>query len=308
MREIQEKFPGILQDEPLRKYCTFLIGGLADYFYKAKTTKDLSEILQFAHKKGINYFIMGGGSNILFDDQGFRGLVIKNEASKISIKGTNVTADSGTIIAKLLMKTLENRLSGLEKWVGLPGTVGGAVRGNAGCNGLETSEILKSATLFDPKTGEVKEVKNSYFNYAYRYSKLKETNEVVLDATFKLKKATISTEEQKRIMAEISQFRLTAQPFGLSSGSFFKNPIGNKPAGFLIDQAGIKGKTIGKAQISEKHGNFFLNLGGATASDIIELAKFAKAAVRSQFGIELEEEVQILNQNGPIKLENGNIA
>lgn len=294
MIDIEKKFPEIMLDENLSKYSTFQIGGPADYFYKLKKTEDLQPLINFAKTNNIDIFVFGGGSNILFDDNGFRGLVIKIETENIAVDGEYITADAGIMISKLIKYSIEHDLIGIEKWVGLPGTVGGAVRGNAGCNGLETLEIFEKALLLNPKTGEIREEKPDYFDFSYRHSKLKETNEIVLNATFKLKNKDISNEEQKEIMDEIRKFRLTKQPFGKTTGSFFKNPSPDKPAGMLIDKAGLKGKIIGKAQISEKHGNFFLNLGGATSKEMIELVKLAKREVKAKFDIDLEEEVQII--------------
>lgn len=294
-------------NEKLSKYSTFQIGGPADFFYKLEDPADLIPLFQFAKKKKIPYFIMGGGSNVLFDDQGFRGLIIKIDNKNISLspgskKSVFVTADAGVSIASLLDFSVKNNFSGLEKWVGLPGTVGGAVYGNAGCNGLETSEILVEASLINEKNARIRKVKNNYFNFKYRQSKLKTTKEIVLSATFKLEKRTITAEEQKKMMSEIRQSRIAKQPFGSSTGSFFKNPSKIKPAGLLIEQAELKGKTIGKAQISTKHGNFLVNLGGATAQDVLKLARFARQTIKRKFGLTLKEEVQILSAKGLQKL------
>ena len=297
----------IITNEKLSPYSTFQIGGPADFFYKLENPQDLIPLFQFAKKKKIPYFIMGGGSNVLFDDQGFRGLIIKIDNKNISLapgpkNSVFVTADAGVSIAALLDFSVKNNLSGLEKWVGLPGTVGGAVYGNAGCNGLETSEILTEAEVVNEKNARIRKVKNNYFNFKYRQSKLKTTKEIVLSATFKLEKRTISAEEQKKMMSEIRQSRIAKQPFGSSTGSFFKNPSKIKPAGLLIEQAELKGKTIGKAQISTKHGNFLVNLGGATAQDVLKLARFARQTIKRKFGLTLKEEVQILSAKGLQKL------
>lgn len=294
MNEIISKFTGVKEHEDLSKYCTFRIGGQADYFYRANDTQKLIEIIKFAKETNIPYYLIGGGSNILFDDAGFKGLIIKLETEKIEIVEDIVTADAGVIVSKLIKTAVENGLSGLEKWVGLPGTVGGAVRGNAGCNGLETKDILLKAVVMDPKTAEVKEVFTDYFNFDYRTSKIKKNGEIVLSATFQLTKQGLDEDEQQEVISEIRTKRQTTQPFGSSGGSFFKNPSKENPAGMLIDQAGLKGTIIGKAQISEKHGNFFLNLGGATADDMLKLAQLAKDKVKEKFGIELIEEVQYI--------------
>lgn len=318
----KKEFPEVIFNEKLSRYSTFQIGGPADFFYKLKQTKDLAPLLKFCKKHRLHYFILGGGSNILFADEGFRGLVIKIETKNISThadttnrsKSSNLahqsattaniylTADAGLPIANLILESIKNNLSGLENWTGLPGTVGGAVRGNAGCNGLETSRILTKATIINPKTGKIRTVPNKYFNYKYRHSKLKKTPEIILSATFQLKPRKISTEEQKQIISALHKSRITKQPFGSSTGSFFQNPDPQKPAGLLIEQAGLKGKIIGKAQISTKHANFLINPGGATASDILKLARFAQKTVKAKFGLTLKEEVQIMSAKGPEKL------
>lgn len=302
--QLATKFPDILLDEPLKKYSTFQIGGPADYFYKLQKTELLPELTKFCHTNGIPFLIIGAGSNILFDDKGFRGLIIKIETSDITISGDEITADAGTTISQLINTATKHNLSGLEPWLGLPGTVGAAVRGNAGCNGLETKDILKKATIFDTATGHIAEIAPPDLHLAYRDSRLKTApNEIVLSATFKLDSNTLNTEEQQRLSDEARKLRFEKQPFGrATTGSFFKNPSPDKPAGMLIDQAGLKGRTIGQAQISEKHANFFLNLGGASSADMIELASLAKREVKAKFNIDLEEEVQIISENGPMKL------
>lgn len=301
-KECQKHLPEVLFDEPLEKYSTFRIGGRADFFYRLKDNRLLPAIIKFCNIKKLPIFIFGGGSNILFDDKGFRGFVIKIETDQVEINGNRIKADAGVYVSHLIKKSVEKGLSGLEKWIGLPGTVGGAVRGNAGCNGLETKDVLIGATLIDFKTGDIRQVKNAYFHYTYRDSRIKKTGEIVMDATLKLEKRIFSAKKQKEFMDEIRKFRIEKQPFGKTTGSFFKNPSPDTPAGMLIDQAGLKGKIIGKAQISSKHANFFLNLGGATYKEMIELARLAKREVKSKFNINLEEEVQIVSEKGPISL------
>jgi UDP-N-acetylmuramate dehydrogenase len=282
-----EIFPEGITNEPLDKYCTLKVGGPADFFCKAKDVETLKNLIAFAKEHAIPYFILSGGSNVLFDDKGFRGLVIKMELKNLEIKDEEITADAGVIIAVMMKKAQESELAGFEKWIGLPGTVGGAVRGNAGCNGLETKDILVKATLLDTETGKIHEEKNEYFGFKYRDSKIKHSNEIILNATFKLKKGNPEKIENPRIFT---------QPKGMSAGSFFKNPSPENPAGALIDKAGLKGARIGNAQISEIHGNFILNLGGATSKDILALVSLAKSTVKEKFNIDLEEEVKILGE------------
>ncbi len=294
MSEILSTFPGVLENEDLSKYCTFRIGGPAKYFYRAKDSQILIELIKFAKAESIPYYIIGGGSNILFADEGFDGLIIKIETEKIEIVEDIVTADAGVLVSQLIKTAAEKGLSGLEKWVGLPGTVGGAVRGNAGCNGLETKDVLLKAVVLDTQTAETKEVFTDYFEFDYRTSTIKKSNEIVLSATFQLTKQGLDEEERQEVITELRTNRQTTQPFGSSGGSFFKNPSKEQPAGMLIDQAGLKGTTVGKAQISEKHGNFFLNLGGATCADMLELAQMAKDKVKAKFDVDLIEEVQYI--------------
>lgn len=302
LREVLRKnFHNLLFDEPLGKYSTFKIGGPADFFYRLKNSEELPEIIKFfrtihakTNTKPIPIFIFGGGSNILFDDKGFRGLVIKIETQNIQVKKSQITADAGVLISQLLLKSIKEKLTDLEPWEGLPGTVGGAVCGNAGCNGLETKDVLVKATILNPKTDKIHKVKAVYFKYKYRHGKLKDTGEILIDATFKLKKRNISPQKQKELLEKHKTYRIQKQPFGFTTGSFFKNPSKLSPAGMLIEQAGLKGKIIGKAQISSKHANFFLNLGGASCKDIIALSKLAKRQVKAKFGINLEAEVQIV--------------
>lgn len=287
--------------EPLKKHCSFGVGGPADYYCEAKNIKELTDLIKFSKKARIPYLIIGAGTNILFDDKGFRGIVIKMNLKNIKIQNSKIIADAGASISALIQESLKNNLQGLEKWAGLPGTVGGAVAGNAGCNGLEIKDILVKAKLLNPLTGKIKEVNNKYFKFKYRESILKKSGEILISAAFELKKAK-SIENFKKILKEILSSRLKKQPFGPSAGSFFKNPSAQKPAGFLIEKAGLKGKKIGNAQISEKHANFIINLGNASSKDILSLARLIQKTVKKAFKITLKPEVQILNEHGKIKL------
>ncbi len=294
----------ILEDHRLAPYSTFQIGGLADFFLEAKSTEEVLAGIAWAEDRDMPYFVFGGGSNILFDDGGFRGLVIRVKSGELAVEGERVTADAGVMTAKVVQAAAEAGLSGLEAWNGLPGTVGGAVYGNAGCFGVETKDILESAEVFFPGEG-VKKVKADFFEYDYRDSALKAAPSrgerrrvptaeclrpgVVLVATFKLKKGEVAAIKTR--MMEIAKSRIQKQPAGSSTGSFFKNPSPEKPAGWLLDQCGLKGKRVGKAQISDQHANFFLNTGGASSSDILALQELATQAVQDKFGITLEREV-----------------
>lgn len=301
MNKLKNQFPAIQENEVLAPYTTFQVGGSADFFYKLTDINELPKLIQAAKEAQIPYFLLAGGSNVLFHDEGFRGLIIKLEDQEITVQDTQITASAGATVAKFIQVAIDHDLSGMEAWVGLPGTIGAAVRGNAGCNGLESKDILLNATIYDPETDKTEQKSPEYFEFDYRYSKLKKSSEIVLQATFQLKKRSQTPEEQLAQMQKIRSSRIKAQPFGLSIGSFFKNPP-QKAAGQLIDEAGLKGKTIGKAQISEKHANFMLNLGAATSKDIQELARLARDTVQKQSGITLFEEVQILSTTGKTAL------
>ncbi len=302
--KFKSKFPEVLFNEPLRKYSTFQIGGPADYFYHLNDTSLLHALIEFARRNDLSFFIIGAGSNILFHDQGFRGLVIKIESNHISHHDNEnehtIVADGGALISKLLEFSINEGLTGFERWTGLPGTVGGAVRGNAGCNGLETKDILINAVLYNPQNGQITIHPTEYFMYNYRESRLKPDHanyepQIVLSASFRVSKRQVSAEEQQKQINEIRQVRLKAQPPGLTTGSFFKNPSPDKPAGQLIDLAGLKGHLIGHAQISPKHGNFFMNLQGkATSEEMLALSQLAQKTVLEKFGVHLEPEVVIV--------------
>lgn len=277
----------IQENHLLAPYTTYQIGGPADYFVEAQSTEEVLESLDWAAELDLPVFVFGGGSNLLFDDAGFRGLVIRMKAEGVKVEGERVTADAGVLMARVVKAAAEAGLTGIEAWNGLPGTVGGAVTGNAGCFGVETKDVLESAVVWLPGEG-VRDVTPEFFDYHYRTSRLKKEPGIVLSATFKLAKG--EAEEITAKMREIARSRIQKQPPGSSTGSFFKNPEGDS-AGRLIEAAGLKGHVLGKAQISPHHANFFLNKGGATAGDILALADLAQKTVGDKFGVVLEREV-----------------
>ncbi len=326
-------FPQLKRSESLAKHTTFRIGGPADYFYELHDLAELPKIIAAANHEQIPYFLFGAGSNILFSDKGFRGLVIKIAAKKITISADHIEAESGALISELISQMLAHDLAGLEPWVGLPGTVGGAVYGNAGCSGLETKDCLISAEIFDPTANNQGHLKNDPIqgneeplteayglirrgrgdavdtvgcvfqmspqdlDLHYRHSNLKGTNKIVLSAKFRITTCQDKEAQATRITS-LRQDRFQKQPFGvLTTGSFFKNPFPEKPAGILLDQAGLKGFKIGDAQISEKHANFFINKGRATANEILDLMHHAQKTVHEKFQIDLTPEVQIIPEH-----------
>lgn len=294
-------FPQMRRNVSLKGYCTFGVGGPADYFIELQETEHLPELIKMARAEGIPYFILGGGSNVLFLDEGFPGLVIRMMGRRVEVKNHQLMADAGATWPLLLKTMTDAGLSGLEAMAGLPGTLGGAIRGNAGCFGTEMADVVKTVTWYDPEKNEIRTDSADFFQFGYRMSFFKHHPGVVLRATLRLKPVTPDKNRSNMPSAatpsetqEILQLRATKQPPGKSSGSFFKNPSSDQTAGWLIDQCGLKGLRIGDAQISEKHANFFLNLGQATAADLLALRDRAKQAVHERFGVLLEEEVVIV--------------
>lgn len=280
-------FEGIQTHVALRGLCTLGVGGPADFFYDAKTVEALTGVIAAAQRDGVPIFILGGGSNVLFADEGFRGLIVKIGLNDVRAEGETVVADAGARWPAVLTVMRDAGLFGLEPMEGLPGTVGGAVAGNAGCFGLETAAVLQSAMIFEVASGTLREVGPDFFEFRYRWSRVKATGDAVIRATFGLRRGVATT------AGDHLKQRAAKQPPGKSSGSFFKNPSPEQTAGQLIDACGLKGFAMGGAQISPRHANFFMNMGGATAADFLALSDHVKKTVRERFGIELVEEVII---------------
>lgn len=278
------------ENEPLAKYVNFRIGGPARWLVEAKTEREVAEALRLAKEAGVPTFILGGGSNTLPSDQGFAGLVVKIALRSFDINGTTVRADAGAMSAGLARATAEAGLAGLEWMISLPGTVGGAVRGNAGCFGGEVKDNLVSARIL--RSGRITEVSAADCAFGYRDSAFKRSDDVILSATFALAPGIPSVLKAK--MEEQLAKRKASQPTNAgSAGCVFKNPPGQS-AGRLVDEAELKGQTIGDAEISQAHGNFIVNKGRATADQVVQLVALAKTRVRDRFGIQLHEEIQYL--------------
>ena len=308
------------KDVPLAPFTTFRIGGLAKFFFTAYTREELISAVLWAKKSNLPFFILGGGSNLLGADEGFNGLVIKIQNSKFKIQSHNskfeIICEAGTSLKKLALKAQQIGAIGLEWTAGIPrATVGGAIRGNAGAFGSSMEDIVKKVEIFDCQTEERKVLESQDCQFGYKESIFKKNqNFIVLSAQLQLKKGKKSEIEKK--IKEYLTYRENAQPLDFpSAGSIFKNPkfkiqnpkLINKfpqliefnkkgmiPAGFLIEKAGLKGKKIGQAQISEKHANFIVNLGKARAVEVIELIKLIKKEVKNKFNIILEEEIKII--------------
>ena len=289
------------ENEPLSAHCTFRIGGPADLFVMPRDEDQLCQTVQFCKQSEIRYYLLGNGSNILFADEGFRGAVIdvSAEAAGMGLSiyqnadGDYISAPAGLKLSELCKFALQHGYTGLEFAYGIPGTVGGAVYMNAGAYGGEMKDVLASVDVLTQDL-EIKTIPAAELNLGYRYSSIPEKGYIVLGATLQLKKGNIA--EIRGRMAELAEQRRAKQPLQYpSAGSTFKRPEGYF-AGKLVQDAGLKGKTIGGAQVSEKHSGFLINIGGATAQDILDLIAFCQKEVKDKFGVTLETEVKIVGE------------
>jgi UDP-N-acetylmuramate dehydrogenase len=297
---LQQRFGSQFKSQvDLSYYSTARVGGKARWFIIAKNKNELAEIVKFCWKNEVVFYLLGAGSNVLFSDQGFNGLVIQNQAKKITIKTSSdkpiITAESGTNLGLLARKASIAGLSGLEWATTVPGTVGGAVFGNAGAHGGDISDNLLLAEILQ-QNHETSVWKKDNFHFGYRESVLKnrEKNGIILSATFECKYD--DPELIKERMNKFSEYRRRTQPPGASMGSMFKNPTGDY-AGRLIEAAGLKGFRIGGVSISEVHANFFVNTEQARANDFFELITFVKQTVKEKFNVDLELEVELVGFN-----------
>lgn len=284
------------QNEKLSLHTTFGIGGEAEFFYVARRPEDLIKAIQVAEEAKIPFFVLGGGSNVLVSDSGFGGLVIKNQCDKICLSDKKITCQSGTLLYDLVNSSCENSLSGMGFLAGIPGTIGGAVYGNAGAFGKGVGALLTEAILLNSQ-GSIERVPKKYFEFGYRESKLRKTKDILLSATFELKKG--EKEKIKReVQGNLEKRREKLPQKEKSAGCFFKNVVnkGKKiSAGFLLERVGAKKMRQGEAAVFKSHANIFINLGKATSKDVRRLADFLKRKVKKEFDIDLEEEVVYLS-------------
>ena len=280
-------------DEPLSRHTTFGIGGPADLFATPTTPAELAGLLKAATAADVPVQFLGSGSNCLVSDGGVRGLVISlaGALKELSIEGHKVVAQSGVMLGHMVKLSLKAGLTGMESLVGVPGTVGGALVMNAGAFGGEISSHLESATVLT-LDGEQKIYPKNLLDFAYRWSSF-QSDEIIVEATFNFPAGDADTSARRK--AEASSRRKASQPLTVrSAGSVFKNPSPDMAAGFLIDQAGLKGTRQGAAEISAKHANFVVNHGGATAADVAHLIKLAATAVKQRHGVQLKLEIKTL--------------
>jgi len=278
----------------LKELTTFKIGGKARYFIEAKNKNEVTEALKWAKEKKVPFFVLGGGSNLLISDKGFKGLVIKLNFSKVEMKGEIVKAESGVFLSELGRICKEKGLSGLEWSSGIPkATLGGALCMNAGAFGANMADITEQVKALDADDLKIKEFPFKECEFGYKESIFKKNkNLIILSCVLKLEKK--AKKEIEKEIERVLNYRKEHHPDFPSAGSVFKNPF-KISAGEAIEKAGLKGKRIGGAQISPLHCNFIVNLGGATYSDVKSLIDLAKKEVKKKLNITLEEEVQLIH-------------
>lgn len=304
------------KDISLSKYSNYRIGGEARYFYIARNLEGLIKAVERAKKDGLNAFILGGGTNLLINDEGFKGLVLKPEINLLKVAGDRIRVGAGVLMTQLLNYSITKGLSGLEWAGGLPGTVGGAIRGNAGAFGGETKDAILEVVSLDISGKASKIVrrtnKECWFGYRNSAFKINDGREIILEATLVLKKG--DKKSVRDTIEEKIRYRQERHPMEHPNiGSIFKNidaknapekwrkifaakvkndPFPVLPTAVLLAEAGLKGVSCGGAMISPKHPNFIVNVGGASAEDVKKLIGLVKSTIKTKFGVELEEEIQ----------------
>lgn len=283
----------VLVDEPMSRHVTFRAGGKADYFVTAESEAVLTELIHFLRKENISWYLIGNGSNVLFVDDGYHGVVVKigRFPEDLKVEGNRLRAGAGVLLSQMAKKAEEAGLTGLEFAAGIPGTVGGAVVMNAGAYGGEMKDCIVRVKVLD-KEGKICWLSKEELKLSYRHSIMMEEPFVVLEAEVLLEPG--NREEISGKMKELAHRRREKQPLEYpSAGSTFKRPEGYF-AGKLIEDAGLKGKNVGDAQVSEKHSGFVINKGNATAGEILELISQVQNKVYEQFGVRLEMEVRVV--------------
>jgi UDP-N-acetylmuramate dehydrogenase len=286
----------VKENIPLAPYTSARIGGPAELLITANSADELAAIISLLWEAGTDYFILGGGSNVLISDKGVRGITVLNRAKAVRFENDDqpkVWAESGVVFSNLANRCALKGFSGLEWAATVPGTIGGAVYGNAGAFGGDTAGNLICAELLTSAGRQKWSVEKMAYGYRTSVFKRSEIKAAVLSAELTLKNAT--KEEVSVKISEFSERRKTSQPPGASLGSMFKNPSGDF-AGRLIEAAGLKGTRIGNAEISPIHGNFFINHGKTNAGDIHALIELVRKTVKDKFGIELELEIELIGE------------
>lgn len=298
MDSIYKKLTTIIEEskiktnEDMSKHTSFKAGGKAKFYIKAKTVEDVINTVKISKENNIPIVVLGNGSNILFKDEEFNGVVLKIELDTLKIEENIITAEAGVKNAILGRKALDNNLQGFEFAAGIPGTIGGTIRMNAGAYGGEIKDIVQDVEYLDYEDLKIKKITNKECNFEYRHSVFCENKNIILSATFKLENGI--KEEIANRMNEFAKSRKEKQPLEYpSAGSTFKRGTDFITAK-LIDECGLKGYQIGGAQVSEKHAGFIINKENATAKDIIDLVEYVKKTVKEKTGKSIDLEVEII--------------
>lgn len=285
----------VLTDEPMSRHTTFRIGGPADYFVMPSVPEEIGRIVRMCRENDVPYYVIGNGSNLLVGDKGYRGVIVQifRNMNGITVKENRVHAQAGALLSKVAAAAYEAGLTGVEFASGIPGTLGGAVRMNAGAYGGEMKQILESARVLTPD-GEILTLGADAMKMSYRTSVVSKKDYIVLDAVLTLQKG--DKKKIRTLMDELRDKRVAKQPLEYgSAGSTFKRPEGYF-AGKLIQDAGLRGFRIGDAQVSEKHCGFVINLGGATAEDVSRLMDEVVRRVEENSGVRLQPEVKRIGE------------
>ncbi len=288
----------ILKQEPMQKHTSIKIGGKADIFIKIETVEQLKHTLKIMKEKKYPFYVIGNGSNLLVKDGGIRGAVLKIAIKGIKIEEKEndviIKAGAGIPLIQLSQLALEKSVTGLEFACGIPGTLGGAIAMNAGAYGCEMKDIVYSSDYMDDK-GNIKTISNKEHEFEYRKSIFMQNEGIIISSILKLQKGTET--EIKEKMEENKKARIEKQPIDMpSAGSTFKRGTDFITAK-LIDECGLKGYQIGGAKVSEKHAGFLINIGNATAEDMLELITYVKEQVKEKFGKTIELEIKIIGEN-----------
>lgn len=288
----------IKYDVPMKDYTSFKIGGLAECLIKVQTTDEIREILNISKAEQIPLAIIGNGSNLLVRDKGIKGIVLKINIKKFLIEEDSqkivLTVGSGNKLGEVAQKLLQQEITGFEFASGIPGTIGGAIRMNAGAHGSEMKDVVKTITYINKEDGKIYTISNQQANFEYRNTIFSSNKYIIVEATIQLEKG--KKEEIQNKMKEYANYRKEKQPIEYpSAGSTFKRGKDFITAQ-LIDECGLKGYQIGGAQISEKHAGFIINKRNATAEDVLELIKYTKEQVYNKFAKKIETEIEIIGE------------
>lgn len=285
----------VVENEPLSAYTSFKIGGPADFLVTVHSCEAAAEVLKFCVQEKLPLFILGNGSNLLVSDRGVDGVVLRLDCGKegLAVEGTRLEANAAVPLSRLCRFACEQGLSGLEFAYGIPGTVGGGVYMNAGAYGGQLSDVIRKVTVLTPQ-GEIQQLSAEDLKMDYRHSVFMEQPLLIWSVMLELARG--DSAEIRKAMEHYLCCRKEKQPLEYpSGGSFFKRPTGYF-AGALVEQCGLKGATVGGAQISEKHAGFLINRGGATCDDVLKLSDHVQKTVKTRFGVTLEREVQFIGR------------